>query len=156
MSAEVFRALGPTQEPQSRCWKCLHNNGCCPWALPWWETIIDSIPGVGVIPSLIGWGCRSSKVEALDAQLFSPKMDARPEDSLQSLWLNGDRNEAFLEDDRTLAQVDEADTQNTDLWNKRNLIAAQRSNATALFLINFLGSIAIGVCYYTLRQYGRL
>jgi hypothetical protein len=51
--------------------KCLPKVKCCQCALPWYEVIAGSIPGVGAITSAIGWGCRERKVRVLGQELQS-------------------------------------------------------------------------------------
>ncbi len=132
------------------CWKnCLWENGCYPWKISRLETIVHSIPGVGILSSCIGWGHRSSRIDAINTLLFEEEVQSTR--VIHTLVINDEEPETLSEPALFDDEVSEADE---DRLRAEGLeLAAKKSNCKALFLLNVAVTLIGGATFYTLKKF---
>ena len=136
----------------SRCTRCLDKRGCFPWALPWWETVIHSIPIIGIATSLTAWGIRSCKVIPPDVRSSSPGV-RRTVDSPVALSPESQTSATLLgKEDYSESDSDEDEAPRLD----HLMFTFKKANTAAIFWVNLIGSAAATTALFALNRFSRL
>ncbi len=137
---------------ESRCTQCLERTGCFPWVLPWWETVIHSIPVMGIVTSLTAWGFRSCKVIHPDVKPHSPAV-RRAVDSPVALSPESQKSATLLgKEDYSENDSDEDEFPRLDYLS----LTIKKANTAAIFWVNLVGSAAATTALFALNRFSRL
>lgn len=137
-------------------------NGCYPWGLSKPLTCFLSIPGIGIIPSFICWAWKGQQVDKMDDVLMQRRSSITQKRDEES----GDASSSLITDETGSAANSTTQTENvsrrdsgfsredSDLWERRRLLAAQKTNSAVIFFTNTILSIIVVMAI--LQRYDKL